>query len=129
MEVGRHMDGKRNQSAIKKIRRRTAFLAGNSRGETLVEAIVSFALVLVVMLGVMAILQTAISLNRRASARMDELEADTAAIEADQGPLSSAQPDGELILDFGDTQIEVPVVLHEGDLLNAYMPIPGGYLS
>lgn len=137
MEVGCDMDGKRSRPALKNTRRprkntyrrRPPFLPKANAGETLVEAIVSFALVIVVLLGVMAILQTAIALNRHALTRMEELETDTAAIEADKGPASTATPDGSLTLDFGDSQLDVPVQIRDGAQIDAYMPVPGGYLS
>lgn len=96
------------------------------RGETLVEAIVSFAVILIVLLGATVLVQSAINLNRRAYESMEALEMDMAAIEKDNGPTSAAAPDGALRLSVGDVLIDVPVLQKEQGQLRYFMPIPGG---
>ncbi|MBC8531067.1 hypothetical protein [Gehongia tenuis] len=95
-------------------------------GETLVEAIISFALVLIVLLSVTTMVRASISINRTAGERMAGLETEMSAIEEDGGPAASDTANGSVAVEFLGERIEVPVVIKtEGDL-TYFAPIPGG---
>ncbi len=94
-------------------------------GETLVEAVVSFALVLIILLSVTTIVRTSIFINRTAGERMAGLEAEMSAIEGDAGPAASDTANELVVVEFAGERIEVPVVVKTKGEITYFAPIPG----
>ena len=88
-------------------RRQSARLAHN-RGETLVEAIVSFAVIALILVSVTGMVKAAIGMNNRASALSEQLEADCTRIES-----GVVAPDEEL----GEGKMRVTFDGNSGDAL------------
>ncbi len=66
------------------------------KGETLIETIVSFAIVLLTLTTITAVVQLCIGLNNRAMTKAEALETGTTALES--GALETAEGAGRLIL-------------------------------
>lgn len=98
----------------------------NNSGETLVEAIVSFALVVIVLLSVTTMVRASIAVNRTAGERMSELEAEMSVIEGDSGPAAADTANGSVAVEFAGERIEIPVVIKTEGKLTYFAPIPGG---
>ncbi len=94
-------------------------------GETLVEAIVSFALVLIILLSVTTMVRASIAVNRTAGERMSELEAEMSVIEGDSGPAASDTANELVVVEFAGERIEVPVVVKTKGEITYFAPIPG----
>lgn len=95
----------------------------NSRGETLVETIVSFLVVLLTLVMITTVVQLCIRLNNRAMDKAKALETATDAIEqsvnipaAKSGAMTLTMPDGD--------SFTIPYNLYSGDLLTYFTPIP-----
>ena len=95
-------------------------------GETLVEAIVSFALVLIILLSVTTMVRASISINRTAGEKMAGLEAEMSAIEGDGGSAASDTANGSVMVEFLGERIEIPVIIRTEGELTYFAPIPGG---
>jgi hypothetical protein len=88
----------------------------HTKGETLVETIISFALVLLILTTVTAIVQVGIRLNGRAAERAAALELACAAVE--DGEEKDAPLGGELLLTLPDkSQLSMPIRIYTTDML------------
>lgn len=88
----------------------------HAKGETLVETIISFALILLLLTTVTAMVQVSIRLGSRAAERAADLELACAAIEDGAG--TDAPLSGELVLTLPDkSAVHMPVKIYTGDML------------
>lgn len=88
----------------------------HTKGETLVETIISFALVLLILTTVTAMVQVGIRLNERAAARAAALELACGAVEDGEG--RDAPLGGELLITLPDkSRLSLPIRIYTADML------------
>lgn len=92
------------------------------KGETLVETIVSFAVVMTLMAFVLVIIRSAIALNNRSSALLSSLETSCTEVEADAGTTVSetASVVFGLSIDGANTSIQVPLIVKQAGTLTYF---------
>lgn len=95
---------------------KTGLRKHHTKGETLVETIISFALILLVLTTVTAMVQVSIRLTGRAAERAAALELACAAIEDGAG--TGTPLEGELVLTLPDkSRLSMPIQIYTGDTL------------
>lgn len=88
------------------------------KGETLIETIVSFAVVLLTLVTITAVVQLCIRLNNRAMEKAEALELAAAAIEegaagaAERGQMRLTLPNG--------STVTIPIDVYRGELLSYF---------
>ena len=103
------MDGNMERAQVR-VKRST------SRGETMVETIVAFTVLLLMLATVTAMLRFALNANNKAAQRMDALEAAETAIEKGEGTTAASD---RLSVDMsGYDSVSIPIGIKEsGELL------------
>lgn len=101
----------------------------NKAGETIVEAVISFIILLIILLAVATMIRGATSLNRHGKDVSEELEKAIQTVQEDKGTVMSEN--GEMVItlsDFGysETQIQCPIVVKSADPFVYFAPKTGG---
>lgn len=110
--------GDRKRQSVKKIRM-------NKKGETLVETIVSFVIVITALAAITAMINSATTMNRKAQEKSDTIEAAATKVEQNAG---AAAGDGTLSINMDGTQLEIGIEVKNADLFTyfTYIPRKGG---
>lgn len=107
--------GNRKRQPIKQIRM-------NKKGETLVETIVSFVIVIIALAAITALISSATTMNRKAQEKSDAIETAATKVEQNAG---ADQGDGALTLTIGGKPVEMAIKVKDADLFTYFSYVPG----
>lgn len=114
------MGNNRYQSVKRRIKDRLR----SKKGETLVETVVSFVIVLVALSAITMLIHSATAMNAKAKENSDKIEA--AAVKVEQSAGKSAGT-GQMVLDFGSgTPVKIDIDVKTAEPFTFFTSVSGG---
>ncbi|MCC2865976.1 type II secretion system GspH family protein [Anaerovorax odorimutans] len=107
--------GNRKRQPIKQIRM-------NKKGETLVETIVSFVIVIIALGAITALISSATTMNRKAQEKSDKIEAAATKVEQNAG---QDEAEGTLDVSIGGQIVAMEIKVKSADLFTYFTYVPG----